>query len=225
MICKRCGAKIEKGNFFCSKCGRSLGTVSEVEELMKADSGRKRNRNIVIAIAVLVMCGVGYSAINAFHGGDNSMVIESSPTTVPESTAKTVLSEPTPQPVDEMPAITETDLPSETNTENQPINDVSIESTAVLDDTYIYPSDTQLFTEEFLSTLNRKQARLARNELYARHGLVFGYEDLQSFFEGKSWYVPDPNAREYRIYKSFSEIEYKNHKMIVNYEKKKGWAY
>ncbi|GGF62215.1 hypothetical protein GCM10010912_04190 [Paenibacillus albidus] len=59
---------------------------------------------------------------------------------------------------------------------------------------YIFKdSDTTLLTEANVSNLDGRLLELARNEIFARHGLVFKRKDLQSFFEAKSWYKPDPN--------------------------------
>lgn len=49
-------------------------------------------------------------------------------------------------------------------------------------------SDTGYFEKEFWEQLSDEELRLARNELYARHGRKFKSEDLQEYFESKSWY-------------------------------------
>lgn len=54
---------------------------------------------------------------------------------------------------------------------------------------YIFPdSDIRLLTEDELSALSPAQLRIAKNELYARHGRIFASEDLQQYFGAKSWY-------------------------------------
>ncbi len=54
---------------------------------------------------------------------------------------------------------------------------------------YILPeSDTRYYTEEELSSLTADQLRLARNEIYARHGRTFDKEDLQAYFDSQPWY-------------------------------------
>ena len=37
---------------------------------------------------------------------------------------------------------------------------------------------------------------LLRNEIYARHGLVFKTKELKEYFAGQSWYKPDPRFKE-----------------------------
>ncbi|MDD6243019.1 MAG: YARHG domain-containing protein, partial [Roseburia hominis] len=47
--------------------------------------------------------------------------------------------------------------------------------------------------------------RLARNEIYARHGYTFQDEELRAYFEAKPWYeatvtdVQDTDLNEYEI--------------------------
>ena len=56
---------------------------------------------------------------------------------------------------------------------------------------YILPeSNTRLLTEDDLSGLSKEELRLARNEIFARYGMIFGVEDLDSYFTSKSWYEP-----------------------------------
>lgn len=43
-------------------------------------------------------------------------------------------------------------------------------------------------TEEDLSGLSKEELRIARNEIYARHGYIFKSADLREYFKSKSWY-------------------------------------
>ncbi len=54
---------------------------------------------------------------------------------------------------------------------------------------YILPdSDTRYYTEDELRALTQDELRLARNEIYARHGRMFDAQDLQTYFESQPWY-------------------------------------
>jgi hypothetical protein len=54
---------------------------------------------------------------------------------------------------------------------------------------YILPdSSSRYLTAADLQGLSAAQLRLARNEIYARHGRMFTSPDLISYFSGKSWY-------------------------------------
>lgn len=59
------------------------------------------------------------------------------------------------------------------------------------DDEYILPnSDTVRLTRDDLQGLTKEELRLARNEIFARHGMIFGVADLDAYFGEKSWYEP-----------------------------------
>lgn len=54
---------------------------------------------------------------------------------------------------------------------------------------YILPeSSTRSLTSADLAGLTKDQLRIARNEIYARHGRRFDSEDLANYFNSKSWY-------------------------------------
>lgn len=59
------------------------------------------------------------------------------------------------------------------------------------DSTYILPnSNTKRLTRDDLKGLSKEELRLARNEIFARHGMIFGVADLDAYFGEKSWYKP-----------------------------------
>lgn len=75
---------------------------------------------------------------------------------------------------------------------------------------YILPdSDKRILTREDLQGLSKEQLRLARNEIFARYGTIFGVQDLADYFGSKSWYSP-------KI--SFDEFE-ESIEMNINEEK------
>jgi hypothetical protein len=50
-------------------------------------------------------------------------------------------------------------------------------------------SDSRYLTEEDLRDMSKGELRLARNEIYARHGRLFSSADLQDYFNSMNWYV------------------------------------
>ncbi len=57
------------------------------------------------------------------------------------------------------------------------------------DSDYILPdSDSRYYSEEELVGLTADELRIARNEIYARHGRKFDDVQLQSYFDSKDWY-------------------------------------
>ena len=54
---------------------------------------------------------------------------------------------------------------------------------------YVFPgSDYRYYSKRELEGYSKEQLRLGRNEIYARHGRIFTSEDLNAYFQNKSWY-------------------------------------
>ncbi len=81
----------------------------------------------------------------------------------------------------------------------------------------IADSDTRLLTREDLVGLTQEELRIARNELYARHGRKFNDEALQSYFDSKSWYKGTIEPNDFTD-DMLTETELKNKDTIVSYE-------
>lgn len=78
-------------------------------------------------------------------------------------------------------------------------------------------SDSKYLEESDLAGLTPDELRLARNEIYARHGRRFYYEDLQAYFDGKSWYegTVEPDEFDQDV---FNDYEAANVLLIKEYE-------
>lgn len=94
---------------------------------------------------------------------------------------------------------------------NTEINNVEDTSSA-----YILPdSDTKEINDAMLEGLSAQELTYARNEIFARHGYVFQSEELNQYFESKSWYKPDSSVTQADV----SELEMKNAEYIRQYQK------
>ena len=88
---------------------------------------------------------------------------------------------------------------------------------------YILPqSDSRYLTESDLNGLTEADCRIARNEIYARHGRMFNDEELQAYFNSKSWYTPSIPANAFQEY-MLNDYEKKNKDVILEYERARGW--
>jgi hypothetical protein len=76
---------------------------------------------------------------------------------------------------------------------------------------YISGSDLEGFTQW--------EARVARNEIYARHGRKFNSDELQQYFNSQSWYNGTISANSFND-NVLSAVEKANIKTIEKYEKK-----
>ena len=114
--------------------------------------------------------------------------------------------------------------------ENQDIQDQDVqdqdsqEQDATQDETisdseYILPeSNVRLLTEADLSGLSKEELRLARNEMFARYGMIFGVEDLDSYFASKSWYEPKYSSEDFYDYVEMTMTEERNLVLIQDME-------
>ncbi|WP_242255522.1 TcaA 3rd/4th domain-containing protein [Bacillus cereus group sp. BfR-BA-01379] len=58
---------------------------------------------------------------------------------------------------------------------------------------FIFPdSDIRKLTSADLTYLSKEQLKIARNEIYARHGHMFQTKDMQAYFSNQSWYRENP---------------------------------
>jgi hypothetical protein len=70
-------------------------------------------------------------------------------------------------------------------------------------------SNKRVLSEDDIDTLPKWKLRIARNEIYGRHGYVFKSKDLQIYFSSKSWYHPNPSFDG-----SLNEVEKENVDLI-----------
>lgn len=83
---------------------------------------------------------------------------------------------------------------------------------------YILPnSNSAYLTETDISALSKEQLRLARNEIYARHGYIFNADDLKSYFSAKSWYKESIAANDFND-SMLNDYEIKNRDFIKQHE-------
>lgn len=85
------------------------------------------------------------------------------------------------------------------------------------DGSYLFPSDTQYLTVEYLNTLSNDTIDLIRNEIYARHGYIFKTKKFADYFNGQPWYVPTVPADSFDT-SVFNAVENANLKLLVGYQ-------
>ncbi|MCX6809144.1 MAG: YARHG domain-containing protein [Candidatus Berkelbacteria bacterium] len=83
-------------------------------------------------------------------------------------------------------------------------------------DYIISDSSSRVISESELTNLTPWKLKVARNEIYARHGREFVHKDLQCYFAKKSWYRVDSGYSA----SSLSSTENKNVATIQAYEEK-----
>lgn len=92
------------------------------------------------------------------------------------------------------------------------------------EENYILPySDSVYYTEGDLSGLSKANLRLARNEIYAKHGREFENEDLKQYFSKQSWYSSYLSAEEFDA-SVLNEYEKANLDLIISAENQDGFT-
>lgn len=88
---------------------------------------------------------------------------------------------------------------------------------------FILPeSDSRYLAMEDLAGLTAEECRIARNELFARHGRLFKDEELQAYFNSCDWYYGWVMPEDFDE-TVFNEYEFANRDLIIKYEKEQGY--
>lgn len=85
---------------------------------------------------------------------------------------------------------------------------------------YIFPdSSTRKLKKSEVKAIGTEERRLAKNEIYARHGRRFQDQELQEYFDSLSWYYGTIEPEDFDE-SVFNKIEKANIKLLAKYEKK-----
>ena len=101
---------------------------------------------------------------------------------------------------------------------------VTVPGTVAMNSEFILPdSSTRVLDKSELAGFTAEQCRLARNEIYAKHGRMFDDAGLQNYFNSRSWYhgtIPADRFSDTML----SDIEIQNRNLIIAYEKEMGYT-
>lgn len=70
------------------------------------------------------------------------------------------------------------------------VSDAQVSTTVKTSDYVLPESDTRYYSEDELQALSDYDLYVARNEIFARYGRMFNNEDLNTYFNSKTWYSP-----------------------------------
>lgn len=177
-LCTNCGRKLYESNKFCKHCGTRVATENEnisstLRTRMEIKKNRLRKRRLVVGIgsitALVLIVIVTSIMVTGFHKPEPKSNLAASKT-VDHSKDKAVENK------------------DKINHDRQ-----STEEKGSSPDYILPASDKKVIGEEDIANLTKQQLRIARNEIYARHGYVFKSQDLQEVFSSKSWYQQDPS--------------------------------
>lgn len=206
--CPYCTAEKEAsagytGGSHCPQCGAAISG----DELFCGSCGYSIQRKSRLPVVAAVMAGLAVLAVAAVIA---VLVIKSNSedsTEIYASPFPTVSAQPTETPAIETIA-PQTEAPLMTNIPQQ--------------SQYLFNSDREYITAEYLNTKTRQEIRLILNEMYARHGYIFNNESYQQYFSAQSWYVPRYTS-DAEAEAQFNSVEIANKNTIINYEISRGW--
>ncbi|MCR4690425.1 MAG: YARHG domain-containing protein [Lachnospiraceae bacterium] len=81
-------------------------------------------------------------------------------------------------------------------------------------------SSREKLSESDIENLSADQLRMARNEIYARHGRKFKDKDLQAYFEKQSWYIGIIDPEDFSD-DMLSDLERENANLLKKAEERK----
>lgn len=88
---------------------------------------------------------------------------------------------------------------------------------------YIFPfSNIEYLKDYELTGLSKDELKIARNEIYARHGRMFNDANLQAYFNSCSWYTPSISPENFSD-SMLNNVEIANRDLIVSYETEMGY--
>ena len=203
MICPACGAESRPGSRECSACGRKLPLAERESKLVYTK--RKKHTGAIIGTVIGVLCallllgGAVWLLLGSLPGEKAQTEQPEQVQQVPEEPS---LPEPAPEdpapaepapentpseqpPAEEEPAVeeeppAEEDPPAE---EEPPAEEPPAQSQWIFAD-----SSERLLTDSDIAGLSAWELKVARNEIYARHGRRFTSAELQAYFDGCDWY-------------------------------------
>lgn len=238
MRCPKCNHTIEDDALFCTECGCNISEFEQEETVsgkVSGAAGEKRNGkfkrrekiSVKALISFLTICLILFAA----GAGYWFLTYDREPVTewVQEQTVK-INEEEQQKRMNEIDEMIGDDESEEEEQVTEPATDSQLYDPALVvrpthgneeDDTmqeYILPdSSTRRLSDSEVQGLSQEELRLARNEIYARHGRLFDDAQLQNYFNAKSWYsgtVSPENFSEEML----SDIEKANIDLIKKYE-------
>lgn len=111
------------------------------------------------------------------------------------------------------------------NTTYETVSGENLLDNTVSDDASEYiisDSDSRILTDADVDGLELWQINYAKNEIYARHGYIFESNELQNYFNSKSWYRPLYAKKEFDSLGLLSSVENKNAAFLSKKEKERG---
>ncbi|MFC4805256.1 YARHG domain-containing protein [Filifactor villosus] len=240
MFCTKCGNTISKETKFCTKCGAPVANNS-VSGKREVPAKSKKSGILVNLLFVLLslliialIAGMGYFVFKNFpspfssnktveheetewkteKSKDDDEKKEEEDTSSNSKEEGSMSQEQEETSGAEQPSKTEVQPGQSIENGIQP----SQPPNSAMAGFMISDSAVRYLAKEDLYGLSKEQLRIARNEIYARHGRKFKDEALQDYFNSQEWYMPLIEADEFDKMVKLSDVERKNLDLIKSVE-------
>ena len=178
----------------------------QFEEYGMKPGPNKKVLGVIAGIAVLAV--VIFLAITMFAGDGDKKNEEGTNSSKVEEQEKTPVKEEVKQEEDKE-EVKQGEIEGEDTKKEETSKEESKEEIKTDDSEYIFPeSNTRLLSRAEVEARTKEELRLARNEIFARHGMIFG-GDLEEYFSSKSWYRGTVSSEEFydKVEMSLTEEE------------------
>ena len=222
MYCRKCGQKLKETSRFCKKCGTPVMMESTIEDEVISPMKHKKRWPIVLMIFLGVFLIILAAFILKYK---MNQISEQSEVPDNQVIANEWSSQTDDFETDFSTDNSEEDISESVEKEVSEEDQKQTEETEMQDEAseyFIPDSDSKYLTMKDLEGYSADDCRIARNELFARHGRKFTDENLKSYFESKSWYEGTIEPEDFDD-SVFNEYEIANRDLIVEYEKEKGY--
>lgn len=226
MRCVKCGTENKNNANFCKQCGEALEKQKYAlrQEMVKKGVSEKWNskkRQTIIAVTIMI-CLMAVVVVK-MRDENSDGVYTGTKNIVKESTYEINIEtfEEVHEEAGKVCGEQDDYLDEAGQVQtNESLRTVEENENGVLEEYVLPASNVRMYTFEELSLLSLEQLRIARNEIYARHGREFSSEDLKNYFSSKSWYKPIYSAEEFDAMgdRELNEFEIANRDMIVELE-------
>lgn len=222
MYCRKCGQKLKEISRFCKICGTPVMMESTIEDEVISPMKHKKRWPIVLMIFLGVFLIILAAFILKYK---MNQISEQSEVPDNQVIANEWSSQTDDFETDFSTDNSEEDISESVEKEVSEEDQKQTEETEMQDEAseyFIPDSDSKYLTMKDLEGYSADDCRIARNELFARHGRKFTDENLKSYFESKSWYEGTIEPEDFDD-SVFNEYEIANRDLIVEYEKEKGY--
>ena len=239
-FCRFCGSELKEGARFCTACGKKVAedTVQKQKKVQKDPETApqhpvqsKKSKGVmicaVLVIVALVVIGVmifliknGLDQKADADQGDNRVQSERVVDTEQEESETTDKKDSKDKDKKDKDRKDKEKLKDTEESTQSAVKEANLPGIGeeFQNADYILPtSNSQYLTEADLEGLTKEECRLARNEIYARHGRLFLDEELQKYFDAKPWYHGTIQPDDFQD-TMLNDYEMKNKDLIVQYE-------